>query len=142
MISLILCLVLGIIDAAKDQITFRYKYSVFANLNSQFWDPIVSWKNKYKLPLEQYKSKWYHFKLFEPLLTERFAYSTTAFIFITDAWHLLKALYIMCIICIIFFYSKLVGLSADIILCYCAYSFTFNLFENKLFNGTYWKYRK
>lgn len=141
MISLILCLVLGILDAAKDIITFRFKQSVFYNLNHQFWDPLISWKNKYKVPLTPYKPKWYY-PIFAPKLEERFPFSTTALVFLTDAWHLLKALYIVTILSAIFFYSQIISFSADIILCFCAYSFTFNLFESKIFNRTYWKYRK
>jgi len=142
MISFILSLLLGIIDAAKDIITFRYKQSIFYNLNHQYWDPLISWKNKYKVPLSPYKKKWYYFNLYAPSLEERFPFSTTCLVFITDAWHLLKTLYILCTLSIIFFYSPIIGFSADIILCFCAYSLTFNLFESKIFNRTYWKYRK
>jgi hypothetical protein len=141
MVSLIFSLLLGIIDAAKDIITFRYKQSVFYKFNHQFWDPLVSWKNKYKTPLTPFKPKWYYPTL-APKLEERFPFSSTMLVFLTDAWHLLKSLYIFCILSIIFFYSPIIGFSADIILCFCAYSLTFNLFESKIFNRTYWKYRK
>jgi hypothetical protein len=141
MISLILCLVLGIVDAAKDIITFRFKQSVFYNLDRHFWDPLVSWKNKYKTPLTPFKPKWYY-PFLAPKLEERFPFSSTMLVFLTDAWHLLKALTIITILSIVYFYSEMIGFSADLILCFCAYSFTFNLFESKVFNRTYWKYRK
>ena len=96
MISLILCLVLGIVDAAKDIITFRFKQSVFYNLNRQFWDPLVSWKNKYKTPLTPFKPKWYY-PVLAPKLEERFPFSSTMLVFLTDAWHLLKSTMIVCI---------------------------------------------
>lgn len=141
MVSLFLCLLLGIVDAAKDIITFRFKQSVFYNLNRQFWDPLVSWKNKYKTPLSSFKPKWYY-PFSAPNLEERFPFSSTMLVFLTDAWHLLKALTIITILSIVYFYSEMISFSADLILCFCAYSFTFNLFESKVFNRTYWKYRK
>jgi len=52
-----------------------------------------SWKNKYDLDskgkLKPYIKKWYHFGI-HPAYAERFPYSTTLFVFITDGEHLFQ----------------------------------------------------
>jgi hypothetical protein len=64
-------------EAAMDTLQFHYDKSIFnqAKYNQTFWNPIISWKNKWKD--DTYK-------------TEKFMGSTTIFVFVTDAWHLLK----------------------------------------------------
>lgn len=42
---------------------------------------------KWQFPLRQYKSRWYHFGI-HPKFKERFPFSSTIFVFITDAEHL------------------------------------------------------
>jgi hypothetical protein len=37
----------GIFDAVMDTLVNHFPISVFKNLNSQFWNPLNSWKNKY-----------------------------------------------------------------------------------------------
>lgn len=60
-----------------------------------------SWKNKYHSPLEEYVPKWYYgafcFKIFKkefkfkgfiiPDYREKFMWSSTALVFLTDYWH-------------------------------------------------------
>ena len=64
-------------DAAQDAITFKYDNSVFAkSKHRQYFDPAISWKNKYK---DGDSSK-----------GARFFGSTTFLVWLTDFWHLLK----------------------------------------------------
>jgi hypothetical protein len=53
----------------------------------------TSWKNKYDLNkegnLKPYKKKWYHFGI-HPAYEERFPFSTTLFVFLTDGEHLFQ----------------------------------------------------
>ena len=67
-----------------------------------------SWENKYKIPLEDYKPKWYYlafdFNLFgkrfkfdgleKPLYKERYMWSSTVFVFLTDYWHRTQFLFL------------------------------------------------
>ena len=63
-------------ESIMDKIQFHYDKSIFKNskYNQLFWNPIESWKNKWK----------------EDLKTEKFIGSSTLFVFTTDAWHLFK----------------------------------------------------
>ncbi len=141
MISLILFFISGIFDAAKDIISFRYEQSVFAKLNPIFWNPLKSWKNKYRRPIIPGDKHWYYFGLYTPAMEERFPYSTTLFVGLTDGWHLLKTMYLICTFLGVYFYKPIVGTPADFFLCWIAYSLSFNLFIEKIFNRVYWKYK-
>ena len=65
-------------NAVMDTIAFKYKRSIFNNLNQQYWNPAKSWRNKYKDKMV--------FK------GPAFIGSTTVFCFLTDAWHLFQFL--------------------------------------------------
>lgn len=99
MISLIIGIILisiaGISKAIMDNIQFHFNRSIFNQLkyNQKFWNPTLSWENKYK----------------EGSMTEpKFFGSTTYFVFTTDAWHLFQMLMLLCLfigIAITSFYS-------------------------------------
>ena len=83
MISLIIGIILvsvsGTCKAIMDNLQFHYHKSIFKNnsnkYNQQFWDPTLSWVNKYK----------------EGSMTEpKFFGSTSYFVCLTDAWHLFQ----------------------------------------------------
>lgn len=65
-------------NAVMDTIAFKYKRSIFNNLNQHYWNPAKSWRNKYKDKMV--------FK------GPAFIGSTTVFSFLTDAWHLFQFL--------------------------------------------------
>ena len=64
--------------------TLMYHFGHFAdkfpNADSQYWDPAISWKNKYCM--------------YNYLCGERFIGSTTVFSFLTDAKHLCSSLFL------------------------------------------------
>jgi len=68
----------AICNAVMDTIAFKYKRSIFKNLNSQYWNPAKSWRNKYKNKM-----------VFNG---PAFIGSTTVLSFLTDAWHLFQFL--------------------------------------------------
>ncbi len=72
----LLIILAGISEAVMDKVQFHYNKSIFSKLNGLFWDPSISWKNKWKSDLK----------------TERFKGSSNIFVFTTDAWHLFKFL--------------------------------------------------
>ena len=48
------------------------------------------WKNKYKVvdgKLLQPKNHWWYFGLYKPKFQEKFAFSSTILVFLTDRWH-------------------------------------------------------
>ncbi|MGZ4091279.1 MAG: hypothetical protein ACXVNO_11205 [Bacteroidia bacterium] len=69
----------GMIDGTIESISYHYENGFkrrCPNVNDQFWNPAVSWKNKYKGG--------------NPESGPKFTGSTTAFAFTTDAYHLLR----------------------------------------------------
>ena len=66
----------GFAEGVKDAISFHYPQfqAVHPNANPNYWDPSISWKNKYKYN--------------DPTMGPKFAGSTGIFVFTTDGWHL------------------------------------------------------
>jgi hypothetical protein len=62
----------GLAEGMMDKIQFRLPNRWIGN---RFWDPAISWMNKWDF--------WEEGK-------ERFLGSSTAFVFLTDGWHLMK----------------------------------------------------
>jgi len=76
-ISIICIFLSGMSEAIMDKLQFHFEKSIYSNptkYNQLFWNPIESWKNKWK----------------DDLKTEKFLGSSTLFVFTTDAWHLFK----------------------------------------------------
>jgi len=70
--------------------------------NPSFWDPTISWVRKWKLdntfqeiiPVSKSASRkhhWWYLRMHTPKYVERFAYSSTFLVFLTDGWHRLKS---------------------------------------------------
>jgi hypothetical protein len=77
MIILTFLSLVGFFEAVMDKIQFHYNKSIFRNFkNQQFWNPKISWKNKWKNG--------------DKNNGEKFPFSSTIFVFTTDAWHLGK----------------------------------------------------
>ena len=112
MISLVLMVIAGALNAVMDKIAFSFKTSVFKNLNPMFWDIKQSWKNQWSWPLAPYSS-WYYFGLYKPRWKENFPYSITFLVWATDAWHLAKALMLGCIGAAIGFHTPVVSWIVD-----------------------------
>lgn len=131
MITFILMLIAGALNAVMDKISFHLSSSIFKNLNLRFWDVKQSWKNKWKWPLEPYKS-WYYLGLYRPRYKENFAYSSTFLVWATDAWHLAKALMLGCIMLGIVFYKPIFGWFIDAVVYYCTFTVVFTYFYSYL----------
>lgn len=76
----ILLIAAAISDAAMDTIEFHFERSIFSGLKKwdNWFNPAVSWKNKYKNH--------------DPLQGPAFFGSTTFLIWTTDAWHFFQML--------------------------------------------------
>lgn len=77
-ILLLISFLSGIAEAIMDTLNFRFKSSIFRNLNPKFWDKDVSSVNK-----NRFKDK---------NQISHLIYSTFLS-FVTDAWHLFKSLH-------------------------------------------------
>lgn len=76
--------VAGAANGIMDTLQFHYdRQTVFAE-NSRYWNPAISWQNKYAQA-----TPW---ELEKPL-RPKFWGSTTVFVSITDGWHLAKFIY-------------------------------------------------
>ena len=89
-IGLILTIFAGLSEAVMDTLQFHFSKSPFSKYNNQFWNPQLSWKNKYKLG--------------NPFFGAKFPGSTTIFVSFTDGWHsfkLLRNLFLFVGLCLI-----------------------------------------
>lgn len=70
----------GIFRGLREVIQFRYDNfkEMFPFVNDNFWNPKISWRNKYKNN--------------NPELGEKFYFSTSFLVFLTDGYHLLANL--------------------------------------------------
>ena len=80
----------GMVNAIKDK-------SALNQLKLPWWNKEESWKRKWKI--RKYgasavrisvKKPWYYLGLYKPKYIERFPYSSTIFVFLTDGWHLMQ----------------------------------------------------
>lgn len=104
-VSVIILLVFfaGVANGITDTLQFHYERSFARKWNPQFWDPALSWKNKYL------KDK--AGNLLKPL-EPRFFGSTTFLVFITDAWHLFKFLHYACLrVLLVWLALPMIGIS-------------------------------
>ena len=83
--SLICSIIIGITlalaaisKAIRDTLSYHFETSIFKYYNPKFWNPSISWKNKYKNYPEDQKAKFFGSKTF--------------LVWITDAWHLFDML--------------------------------------------------
>jgi hypothetical protein len=89
-IAIFLFVLAGAAEGIMDTLQFHYNTSKFKKFsNYLFWDPQHSWKNKYKNG--------------NPSEGERFPFSSTLLVGLTDAWHLFKLLRNLFIFAGIFF---------------------------------------
>jgi hypothetical protein len=112
--ELILTLILSIVymlfkelEEESHQNRFKGKYSMWLNNEESY---INKWKlNKYQKPLP-YIKKWYHFG-FGARYEEKFPYSSTILVSVTDGEHFFQLIQILCIYGIVTIYSICGGIS-------------------------------
>ena len=69
-------------------------------LAARKWNKINSWKNKWKLDSEgkvmsNKKRSFYYLWIYKPNYIERFPYSSTILVFLTDFWHFWQKIFIL-----------------------------------------------
>jgi len=74
----------GMFKGFMDALRFHYRESFFRKFkNEQFWNPKISWVNKYNRILFD-----------EGMKVPKFTGSTTYFVWLTDGFHLLQMIYL------------------------------------------------
>ncbi len=121
--ELLMFFLAGIAEAHMDTLQFHFYRSRFSSFNHSFWNPEISWKNKYKLNDPRYGAK--------------FPGSTTIFVFITDGWHLMKFFRNIFMFTGLFFalyqnYSNLTNIIIITLLSRTVYGVGFSAFMNRL----------
>jgi hypothetical protein len=124
MITLILVILAGILNAAMDIIvsTTRYNKSVFKMLPKKwepFFDSTISWQNKWKNG--------------DRNQGEKFFGSSTFLVWTTDAWHLFKTTMLLCFSIAIVTYSPMVHPIIDAVIYWLTFGAVFELFWSKIF---------
>jgi len=120
MISIILLIFAGINNAIMDVLQFKFNGSIFKRDKRQTWvNPAISSQNKWKYN--------------EFGTGEKFFGSSTFLVFLTDLWHLAKFLMLFFIGAAVVFYQPLVNWWTDILIMYCSFTITFELFFSKIF---------
>lgn len=76
--SIVLFIIAAISNAIMDTLTHHFSTSIFKNKKAIWWDPSISWKNKYVDG--------------DPNKPQR-----TIPVAFTDAWHLFKSIMIVCL---------------------------------------------
>lgn len=72
----ILTFVFAVSEAVMDTLAHHFGKSIFAKLNPKFWNPVLSGGNKWKNG--------------DSSQGERFLFSSSIFVFVTEGWHLFK----------------------------------------------------
>ena len=106
----------GIFNATMDILKYRFKKSIFSTWKHQDWiNPTLSWDNKWK-PTSK----------FGDLIM------STVLVWVTDMWHFVKMLMLICISLAIIFYQPIYAWWTDIFIMYFAFTGTFELFFSKI----------
>ena len=120
--TILLFIYCGVCNAIIDKLQFHFKRSIFNSwwFTEQWWNPKISWKNKYC----------------EDLKTVKFWGAKTVFVWLTDAWHYIENAMICGFICAVLPYVVIIDLH-NIWLCFLVnfliYRFLFAAFEELFF---------
>lgn len=125
MISLVLVVLAAVCNAVMDVLQFHFRSSIFENYNRKWWDPAISWKNKYEY-WDNYLRKRKKINIFNLLYIN---YP----IFLTDAWHFFKSSMVVLLGLAIVFYTPVINIYIDIILIGLVWNMFFLIFYKKFF---------
>lgn len=114
-LTIVLLIIAAIANACMDVIWNNYNNSIFKNLPISWFNPRVSWENKWN---------WW------PTKVGRFLMSTV-FVFVTDFWHLCKFVMLVCISLFFAINVKIWNDFGEAVIVYCIFTITFELFWSK-----------
>lgn len=118
--GIIASLISGVSKAFRDTLAHHFETSIFRNLNPQFWNPVLSGNNKWKNG--------------DKKQGEKFLFSSTLWVALTEAWHVFEMLNVF-FICVgvgfLVFYMGLWGAVIARILYGISFTIAYRLFEIK-----------
>jgi hypothetical protein len=121
MITFVLLTISAICKAVMDKLQFHYDKSIFTKFKNEiFWNPKISWKNKWKNG--------------DPKNGEKFFGSSTFLVSLTDGWHLFQHFMIFSMMCAIVTYVTIINMFIDFFLLYFIFTCTFELFFKFMFS--------
>lgn len=127
LISIVCWILAAICNSVMDTLAHHYPTSIFTKYDEQFWNPKISWQNKYKGG--------------QKILGPAFFLSTGILVAFTDGWHLFKSSMIVLLgvavvtfpytysICI--FKDVFLNITAWLIILGVLWNSTFSIFYNK-----------
>lgn len=101
-----------------DVVSFRWDDCVFQRYDRTWFDPELSWINKWKQGRKENG--------------EAFLFSSTMLVWLTDFWHLCKTLMILALVISIVLYNPIISWYIDIIIYFIAFTWTFEIFYSKI----------
>ena len=84
-LPVIFVVIAGLANAAMDTVSFHWETSIFSNLTPSYFNPSVSWTNKWQM-------------VNGVIVGEKFLFSSTFLVAFTDFWHTCKFFYQNCLI--------------------------------------------
>lgn len=133
--NLVILFTIGALFAMFEIIADKYDESIFPKGKLKiFFDPILSWKLKYKtgfkpIPIGLYG---YYHKFFNLKYKEKFPLSGTLLVFLTDFRHILKLSLVISIVALALFYVPFMGVWVDWLLGVFILLGIFELFYSKI----------
>lgn len=121
LVSIIFLVVAFLFKAICDVLNSRFDKSIFKNINEKYFNPTISWKNKYKDG--------------DPNKGAKFLGSTTFLVMFTDFWHLCNFIMIISFILSLtlnIYYNPIFSIIIDTLLIYILYGIVFELFYSKI----------
>jgi len=135
MLSYILIIFAGFINAIMDKIQFHWNKSIFSKIKNS---KLIKWSN----PSSSHTNKWKNGNWYEG---EKFLGSSTIFVWTTDLWHFAQFLMLSCFMGAIVLYSNFfsIWLIADFVIFRLLFSGTFTIFFDYIFEIKFWnKFKK
>lgn len=92
-----------------------------------------SWKNKWKLDSKgniipySGKAKWYYLFSYKPMYVERFPYSSTFLVVLTDFWHTIESVRFAACVGAILTYHPMVNTPVDILIIWSIRTIAFSI---------------
>jgi hypothetical protein len=139
LVSLLFLIISSIAYAAMWALKFKnFRKSIFYTFkNYSYWDPNLGWYKKWKMVdfaiIPNTKRPWYYLWLYKPEYVEKFPYSSTFLVSLTDGFHLLQFIFLNTLFLGLVFYQPTFNLVLDFILLRVICSQIFEWFYSKVF---------
>ncbi|MEZ5195117.1 MAG: hypothetical protein R2764_01560 [Bacteroidales bacterium] len=129
MLTLTLIIIAAVMNSVMDTLKFRFQGSIFNSKKLQRYLGPESWRNKWDTPLPPSRGE------DRPKYRERFLFSSTILVFVTDGWHLAQFIMLKAMILAVVLYSPLVNWWADFLIYSITFSLIFEIFYSKIWQN-------